>query len=151
LTWDGLIYLCDPRTADISKTYRVEQPDRTASKLVANRNGELLAIIADRVVKVFDLQNERVVASIYQRSNALDVAFLGDGSTLAILSGDKQLRLWDIRTSQALFDIKGAGFPHSLAASSDGCSLAVAGERDITILDGKPEPAGNSTVPTTSR
>ena len=68
------------------------------------------------------------------------VAFSGDGQTLASISGDNNVKLWDVSTRRPLTILgRETGVLSSIALSSDGRNLAAGShEGEIAIWDSSP-------------
>ena len=137
-----------PRAATVA----VPEPAGRALCLAISQDGKILAAgCTDRSVYLLDAgTGERQIALAgAQRGYIRGVAFMPSGKTIAAVSDDNQLLLWDMASGKlltalpALGDMKQAGLPqlspNSLAISPDGGLIAVGGggttDRAATRLD----------------
>lgn len=93
---------------------------------------------ADRVIKVWDLQNQRCSRSLFPASKVLDVATNMGGSPSLFASGhfDKKLRFYDGRSSDPVRTVDMNGRITSLDVTMSGCELLVSTRDDtITLMD----------------
>jgi WD40 repeat protein len=94
-------------------------------------NGRTLASAGeDRVVKVWDLADSRVLHSFAVHSGAVwGLAFCPDGKLLATGSRDGTIALWDLRSGTELRALHGhSRSPSRILFSPDGKTLAAGGE-----------------------
>ena len=130
----------------------VPEPAGRALCLAISQDGKILAAgCTDRSVHLLDASTgERQTALAgAERGYIRGVAFMPGGKTIAAVSDDNQLLLWDmalgklLKAIPALGDMKQAGLPqilpNSLAISPDGGLIAVGGggttDRAATRLD----------------
>ncbi|MEH2236434.1 serine/threonine-protein kinase [Nostoc sp.] len=88
----------------------------------------------DRIVKLWDLNTKKVLASLSGHSQAVkSVAFSPDGQILATASDDKTIKLWQVETLEEICTLLGhSHIVKSVAFSPDGQILA-SGSWDKTI------------------
>ncbi len=88
----------------------------------------------DKNIKLWDLNNKKVLASLSGHSQAVkSVAFSPDGKILASASDDKTIKLWQVETLEEICTLLGhAHAVKSVAFSPDGQILA-SGSWDKTI------------------
>ena len=135
---DGYFYFVEPTTGKIQRTFKFDKPDLGVTKLVAGSNGTMLVVARERFAKVFDVRQNKIIANLPHRLPVSDIALLGNGSTVATLNNHR-VRLWDVRTSQETFDFIDLGWADSIAASPDGTRLVLDFNKEVQIIDGKPE------------
>jgi WD40 repeat protein len=124
----------------VMKEARVAAPDRRALCLAISPDGGTLAAgCSDQLVYLLGpLSGEkRITLAGAQRGYVRGVAFVPGSKTIAAISDDQQLRLWDsvsgklLNELPALGDTEEAGLPPlsptSLAVSPDGGLIAVGG------------------------
>ncbi|CAI2356916.1 unnamed protein product [Caenorhabditis sp. 36 PRJEB53466] len=93
---------------------------------------------ADRVIKIWDLQNQRCSRSFFPGSKVYDIATNLGGSPSLFSTGhfDKKLRFWDGRSTDAVKTIEMGGRITSLDASMSGYELLISTRDDtITLMD----------------
>lgn len=93
---------------------------------------------ADRVIKIWDLQNQRCSRSLFPASKILDVATSLGGSPSLFASGhfDKKLRFYDGRSSDPVRTVEMNGRITSLDVTMSGSELLISTRDDtITMLD----------------
>uniref|UniRef100_A0A1I7TIF7 WD_REPEATS_REGION domain-containing protein n=1 Tax=Caenorhabditis tropicalis TaxID=1561998 RepID=A0A1I7TIF7_9PELO len=93
---------------------------------------------ADRVIKIWDLQNQRCSRSLFPASKILDVATNMGGSPSLFATGhfDKKLRFYDGRSSDPVKTVEMGGRITSLDVTMSGCELLVSTRDDtITLMD----------------
>jgi len=96
--------------------------------------GVILASGEDRGIKIWDLDNQQVIANLRGHSQAVkSVAFSPDGQILATASDDKTIKLWNLVTFPEISTLVGhSQAVKSVAFSPDGKILA-SGSWDKTI------------------
>jgi WD40 repeat protein len=137
----------------IMKEARVAAPDRRALCLAISPDGGTLAAgCSDQLVYLLGpLSGEkRITLAGVKRGYVRGVAFVPAGKTIAAISDDHQLRLWDTASGRmlnelrALGDTEEAGLPQlspiALAVSPEGGLIAVGGagtldEKHVVRLD----------------
>lgn len=93
---------------------------------------------ADRVIKVWDLQNQRCSRSLFPASKVNDIATNMGGSPSLFASGhfDKKLRFYDGRSSDPVRTVDMNGRITSLDVTMSGCELLISTRDDtITLMD----------------
>ncbi|CAP32981.1 Protein CBR-ATG-16.1 [Caenorhabditis briggsae] len=93
---------------------------------------------ADRIIKIWDLQNQRCSLSLFPASKILDVATNLGGSPSLFASGhfDKKLRFYDGRSVEPVKTVEMGGRITSLDVSMNGCELLISTRDDtISMLD----------------
>ncbi|EFO82652.1 CRE-ATG-16.1 protein [Caenorhabditis remanei] len=93
---------------------------------------------ADRVIKIWDLQNQRCSRSLFPASKILDVATNMGGSPSLFASGhfDKKLRFYDGRSTDPVKTVEMGGRITSLDVTMSGCELLISTRDDtITMID----------------
>jgi WD40 repeat protein len=124
----------------VMKEARVAAPDRRALCLAISQDGRTLAAgCTDGLVYLLGpLSGEkRITLAGVQRGYVRGVAFVPGSQTIAAISDDHQLRLWDTASGKLLNEIRALGdteeadlpplSPSSLAVSPDGGQIAVGG------------------------
>jgi WD40 repeat protein len=124
----------------VMKEARVAAPDRRALCLAISPDGGTLAAgCSDGLVHLLGpLSGERrITLAGVQRGYVRGVAFVPAGKTIAAISDDRQLRLWDTGSGRMLNELRALGeseeaglpslSPSALAISPDGGQIAVGG------------------------
>lgn len=76
------------------------------------------------------------VLRIFEHNNTVcSVAFNFDGSVIASISKDEDIKIWDIHTGRLLKTIEHVGCVKSISFNSDGCIVATASEERIELWD----------------
>ncbi|MEH2319353.1 serine/threonine-protein kinase [Nostoc sp.] len=107
----------------------------SVNALAISPDGYTLASASDdKIVKLWDLNTQKVLASLSGHSQAVkSVTFSPDGQILATASDDKTIKLWQIETLKEISTLLGHSHTvKSLAFSPDGQILA-SGSWDKTI------------------
>ncbi len=87
------------------------------------------------VVKLWDVNKRKVIASLRGHTNAVtSVAFSRDGKTLVSSGDGKEVKLWDVVTGKEKATLKGAPKWMFLALSSDGKTIAFAKDNHAVVL-----------------
>ena len=105
--------------------------------LAFSPDGDKLATVAGRAVKLWDLYRGQGTVLAEHAHNAWTVAFTRDGRHLATGGWDGVVRLWDVQSGQerARFDW-GLGRVNAVAFAPDGMTAAAAGTSpDIVVWD----------------
>ncbi|WP_335111229.1 serine/threonine-protein kinase [Nostoc sp.] len=94
----------------------------------------LVSASDDKIVKLWDLKTQKVLASLLGHSQAVkSVTFSPDGQILATASDDKTIKLWQVETLEEICTLLGHSHAvKSVAFSPDGQILA-SGSWDKTI------------------
>ena len=130
---DGTIKLWNLETGKQEKSIPVGTPVRAAA---ISPNGAYVAI-GDRFgdVTVFDLATESVMLQYKQESTVNGVAFSPDSLTIASVSTNKTVVLYEIAGQRKRFDLPGHTGPvYGLSFSPDGQQLATASWDQSVIL-----------------
>ncbi|CCD83386.2 Autophagic-related protein 16.1 [Caenorhabditis elegans] len=93
---------------------------------------------ADRVIKIWDIQNQRCSRSLFPASKVLDVATNMGASPSLFASGhfDKKLRFYDGRSTDPVRTVDMGGRITSLDVTMSGCELLVSTRDDtISLID----------------
>jgi WD40 repeat protein len=98
--------------------------------------GTLASAGEDRVVKLWDLADGRVLHSLAVHTGAVwGLAFSPDGTLLASGSRDGTIALWDVDTGTQVHLLRGhARSPSRIRFSPDGKTLAAGGEAGVVKL-----------------
>jgi WD40 repeat protein len=96
-------------------------------KVVAASDNNLDESVA--AVKLWDVQQRRVIAVFRAKSRVYSVAFSPDGKTLAASDEGMTVTLWEVATGKKKASFKGEGGP--VAFSPDGKTLATGGPDGI--------------------
>jgi WD40 repeat protein len=114
--------------------------DKVWDGAIATRAAIAVTVSGLDPIRVYDLAAGKLVTSIelprYESANT--VAISPDGGTIASVTHDHVLRLWNARTGAELVAIASAGtesFNNRLAFSPDGASLVVAAGGSIGVID----------------
>ncbi|HEV3143458.1 MAG TPA: WD40 repeat domain-containing protein [Gemmataceae bacterium] len=104
-----------------------------------SRDGKWLAASADRVVKLYDVQRAREIATLEGHKGMIRaLAFSPDGHTLATGSADKTIRFWSVGSTGPIEPRRVFEWPiggvHSLAYSPDGMVAAAAGDNGTIVV-----------------
>ncbi|BAY13587.1 serine/threonine-protein kinase [Calothrix sp. NIES-2098] len=97
-------------------------------------NGKTLASGDDKIIRLWDLNTQKVLATLSGHSQAVkSVAYSPDGKILATASDDRIIKLWDINQLQEICTLVGHSHAvKSVAFSPDGHILA-SGSWDKTV------------------
>jgi WD40 repeat protein len=130
---DGTIKIWDLPSGRQRKSIPVGTPVRTAA---ISPSGAWVAI-GDRFgeVSVFDLAQERILLQYQQESTVNGVSFCPDNLTLASVSTDGTVVLWEIAGKRKRFTLTGHGGPvYGLSFSPDSRELATSSWDKTVIL-----------------
>jgi WD40 repeat protein len=149
---DGTLALCDPVTG--KELRRGRFPKESPDVLAVSPAGRLLAVASafDHHIHLFDASTLRPLRRWAAHHDGITgLAFGPDGKSLASLSADRTLRVWDVATSEEQMQVgDGPVEPGQVAFSSDGRTLASGGTNNKVCLwdavTGKKR--GELTVPT---
>ncbi|MFI0367090.1 WD40 repeat domain-containing serine/threonine protein kinase [Actinomadura sp. 1N219] len=109
-----------PTAAQAAKSLRQEPATATRPDLTHGSNGPFPALARDHPIRIGHLSGHATPVTT--------VAFSPDGRTLATGSGDKTVRLWDVRSRSQIGQPLTDGYPiHAVAFSPDGATLATGG------------------------
>ncbi len=108
-----------------------------AGKMMQKENISEIAVTAALGTSVFDVKEHNRL--VKHSDGVWSVSFSPDGQTLASGSGDKTIKLWDVKTGKELRTIKGHSDPViSVSFSPDGHTLASgSGDKTIKLWDVK--------------
>jgi serine/threonine protein kinase len=97
-------------------------------------DGKILASGDDKIIKLWDLNTQQVIATLSGHSQAIkSVAYSPDGKILATASDDQTIKLWDIDQLREIFTLIGHSHAvKSVAFRPDGQILA-SGSWDKTV------------------
>jgi WD40 repeat protein len=130
---DGTIKIWDLPSGRQRKSIPVGTPVRTAA---ISPSGAWVAI-GDRFgeVSVFDLAQERILLQYQQESTVNGVSFCPDNLTVASVSTDGTVVLWEIAGKRKRFTLTGHGGPvYGLSFSPDSRELATSSWDKTVIL-----------------
>ena len=96
-------------------------------------DGELLAVISEDVVRLFDLKSNRRVGELHGRQSGLtSLVFSPDGTLLATAGMDRTARLWDVKRERELATLGGHDDSvYGVAFSADGGRLVTIGANGV--------------------
>ncbi|MBD2210936.1 serine/threonine protein kinase [Nostoc linckia FACHB-104] len=99
-----------------------------------NPDGTQLASGDDKIIKFWDVNNQKALATLSGHSQAVkSVAYSPDGKLLATASDDQTIKLWDVNQLQEIYTLIGHSHAvKSVAFSPDGQILA-SGSWDKTV------------------
>ncbi len=125
---------------DNSKVHDLEATGGYTRMLVLSPRGMLLAMGSEKRVRVLSLETGRQVHVLEgQGKEITSLAFAHDGRSLAAVTGDGVLRLWDLATGKerCRFALPESQIASGLAVSSDGSWIAVCppSDRSVRILE----------------
>jgi WD40 repeat protein len=101
--------------------------------LAVDGKGNVYSASADNTIKVWSPRGEELQTFSGHADGNTCIALSKDGKRLLSGSADKTLKLWDVKTGQAIFTFTGhEGIVRSVALSADG-KWAVSGGDDRTV------------------
>ncbi|BCL39509.1 serine/threonine-protein kinase [Nostoc sp. MS1] len=111
----------------------------SGNTLAISRDGQTLASSGDdRIIKLWDLNTQKVVNSIMGHSQAVtSIAFSPQAELLATASDDKMIKLWHLPSLEEIATLKGhAHAVKSVSFSPDGEILASGGwDKQVKLWD----------------
>ncbi|KAF3920818.1 hypothetical protein ABW20_dc0109936 [Dactylellina cionopaga] len=129
-------------TKGLGQVFRMHQGVITA--MVFSCNGKLASALAGGLIQLWDFNNEtgtlRHISTLKgHRKDIHTLTFSVDGNTLASLSFDQTIRIWDVTTGVLLRNLDGVGPINRTAGaivvfSDNGRFLALAREADISNM-----------------
>jgi WD40 repeat protein len=113
---------------DSSKSWQV--PARQSKCAAFGPNGNQLAVAWMDDGRLYEWDTQALLMTFHSHSNTLsDLAFSPDGNTLATVSHDRKLRLWDVQTGAEQYAIVAhQDWVRSVGFASDGGSLVTGGD-----------------------
>ena len=126
---DCIISVCDRESR--TNVRRLGTVLEDINRLVASPDGRFLAAIFRGGVHIWDAVEERLVVEIDDlKVTATSLAFPYDGSTVATLSADDSVGLWDLRKGVPQFTLPACRSPYASIAFSSDRRLLLATTRD---------------------
>jgi WD40 repeat protein len=132
--WDGGVRLWETVTG--KERAQFAGPRDTVAPRIVSPDGKMVVArnAAESGFEFWDAASGQLLRSVLgPPARALGVAFSADGTTVAAVSSDKTIRIWEVATGRELQTIKGSA-RYPLALSPDGSVLAAAGVNNALSL-----------------
>ena len=102
---DGAVNIWRLSAGGAPQVFREPQPPR---KVVLSRDGRFAAVVGgDRYARVYNLRTDRLLFALPHDGRVLSAAFGPHKELLATGSTDKSGRVWNLRTGQVAYQLKG--------------------------------------------
>lgn len=124
---DGFAKLWSVKTQACLHTFEIDPPHGRA--LAFSPDGQWLALVSQGAIRLWDVNNLRLVRSFAQNSNPFMLCFTPDGETLISNPDMTRVQFWDVATGRRLKTLQGSLLTlETVALNGQGTQLASGSE-----------------------